>query len=75
MLHSDFSSFASMGIKSEDELLDKIVTIDDMKEFKIVGFTDNNTESIYTSKKFIYKYIKQHDTKYIWNGHLFWSRK
>lgn len=50
MLHSDFSSFASMGIKSEDELLDKIVTIDDMKEFKIVGFTDNNTESIYTSK-------------------------
>ena len=27
-----------------------IVTIDDMKEFKIVGFTDNNTESIYTSK-------------------------
>ena len=50
MLYSDFSSFASMGIKSEDELLDKSVTIDDMKEFKIVGFTDNNTESIYMSK-------------------------
>lgn len=50
MLNSDFSSFSSMGIKSEDELLNKIVNINDMKDFTIVGFTDNSTESIYANK-------------------------
>ena len=33
MQNNDFSSFANMGIKSENELLDKIVTLDDMKDF------------------------------------------
>lgn len=50
MLNNDFSSFASMGIKNEDELLNKNVTINDMKDFTIVGFTDNNTASIYANK-------------------------
>lgn len=50
MRNSDFSSFESMGIKSEDELLNKVVTIDGMKDFTIVGFTDNFTESIYVEK-------------------------
>lgn len=50
MLRSDFSSFACMGVKSEDELLNKKVTINDMKDFTIVGFTDNNTASIYANK-------------------------
>lgn len=50
MLNSDFSSFSSMGIKSEDELLYKVVNINDMKDFTIVGFTDNSTESIYANK-------------------------
>lgn len=50
MQNNNFSSFANMGIKSENELLNKIVTINDMKDFTIVGFTDNNTESIYASK-------------------------
>lgn len=50
MLNADFSSFASMGIKNEDELLGKNVTIDDMKDFTIVGFTDNYTASIYANK-------------------------
>ncbi len=50
MLNSDFSSFSSMGIKNEDELLNKIVNINDMKDFTIVGFTDNSTESIYANK-------------------------
>lgn len=50
MLNSDFSSFSSMGIKSEDELLNKVVNINDMKDFTIVGFTDNSTESIYANK-------------------------
>ena len=50
MTNNDFSAFASMGIKSEDELLNKVVTINDMKDFTIVGFTDNSTASIYASK-------------------------
>lgn len=50
MLNNDFSSFSSMGIKSEDELLNKVVNINDMKDFTIVGFTDNSTESIYVNK-------------------------
>jgi ABC-type antimicrobial peptide transport system permease subunit len=48
MNNNDFSSFSSMGIKNEDDLLNKTVTIDDMKDFTIVGFTDNNIASIYT---------------------------
>lgn len=51
MQNSSFSSFSSMGIKSEDELLNKVVTINDMKDFIIVGFTDNSTESIYVDKE------------------------
>lgn len=50
MQNNSFSSFANMGIKNEDELLDKIITINDMKDFRIVGFTNNNTESIYANK-------------------------
>lgn len=50
MINSNFSTFASMGIKSEDELLNKKVMINDMKDFTIVGFTDNNSESIYANK-------------------------
>ena len=50
MNQNDFSSFASMGIKSADELLNKNVTINDMKDFTIVGFTDNSTNSIYVNK-------------------------
>lgn len=50
MINSDFSSFASMGIKNEDELLNKMVIINDMRDFTIVGFTDNNTASIYANK-------------------------
>lgn len=50
MLNSNFSMFASMGIKNEDELLNKIVTVNDMKDFKIVGFTDGSSGSIYANK-------------------------
>jgi len=50
MVNNDFSGFSSMGIKNEDELLNKIVNINDMKDFMIVGFTDNNTDSIYVDK-------------------------
>lgn len=50
MLNTDFSAFACMGIKNEEELINKIVTINDMQDFTIVGLTNNNTASIYASK-------------------------
>ena len=50
MLNSSYSTFAGMGIKTEDELLNKIVTIDGMKEFTIVGFSNTNTPTIYVNK-------------------------
>jgi len=50
MLNNDFSMVKAMGIKTEDELLNKVVTIDGMKDFTIVGFTDNLSKSIYVQK-------------------------
>lgn len=50
MLNGNFSMFSAMGIKSETELLNKKVTINDMKDFTIVGFTDNKTETIYANR-------------------------
>ena len=50
MTQNDFSMFANMGIQSEDELLNKIVTINGMKDFQIVGFTDRYNPSIYVSR-------------------------
>lgn len=50
MLSSQFSPFASMGIKDSSELLNKTVTINGMKDFTIVGFTDTHTTSIYVDK-------------------------
>lgn len=50
LANSDFSAFSAMGIKNEDELLNKKVGIEDMKDFTIVGFTDKSTESIYVNK-------------------------
>lgn len=40
----------SLGIKSEEEILDKKVMIDNMKDFAIVGLVDRGTYSIYTNK-------------------------
>lgn len=50
MLNNDFSMIKAMGIKTEDELLNKVVTIDGMKDFTIVGFTDNLSKSIYVQR-------------------------
>ena len=50
MLKDDFSMIKAMGIKEEYELLDKNITIDGMKEFKIVGFVDKLSKSIYVNK-------------------------
>lgn len=50
MRSNDFSMFSAMGIKSEDELLNKVVTIDGMKDFTIVGFTNNSIPAIYANE-------------------------
>lgn len=40
-----------VGIKSENDLLNKEVSISNMKEFTIVGFVDEKSPSIYTDRK------------------------
>ena len=50
MLNDSFSMIKGMGIKNEDELLNRVVTIDGMKDFTIVGFVDNLSASIYVKK-------------------------
>ena len=50
MKNGGASTFANMGIKDEDDLLNKVVTINDMKDFIIVGFTDNFSASIYVNE-------------------------
>lgn len=50
MLSAQFSSFAGMGIKSAEELINKAVTINDMNDFIIVGLVDKGTASIYANK-------------------------
>ena len=50
MLNDSFSMIKGMGIKNEDELLNRVVTIDGMKDFTIVGFVDNLSTSIYVKK-------------------------
>ena len=52
MLNESFSMIKGMGIKKEEELLNRVVTIDEMNEFKIVGFVDNKSKSIYVKKEF-----------------------
>ncbi len=39
-----------MGIKREEEILDKKIMMDNMKDFTVVGFVDRGTYSIYTNK-------------------------
>ncbi len=51
MLNARFSHIQSMGIKNVDELLNREVTIDGMKSFKIVGLVDNLSASIYVKKE------------------------
>ncbi len=50
MLNTEFSQIKAMGIKSADELINKVVTIDGMKDFTIVGIVDKISSSIYVNK-------------------------
>ena len=50
MINLDYSSLQNIGIKNYLELLNKVVTIDNMKDFVIVGFVDKLNTSIYVQK-------------------------
>ncbi len=50
MFNSQFSSIKGMGIKSEEEFLNRKITIDGMKDFTIVGIVDKLSASIYVKK-------------------------
>lgn len=50
MKGQQFSMFSGMGIKNEEELLNKVVTIDGIKDFTVVGFTNKGSKSIYADK-------------------------
>lgn len=51
-----------MGIKTEKDLLYKKLYIDNMKEFKIVGFTDKKSPSIYANKKILINLLNNSKT-------------
>ncbi len=50
LLDTPFTTIKAMGIKNEDEFLGKVVRIDGMKDFTIVGIVDKLSASIYTYK-------------------------
>ena len=50
MLQNGYGMSEHLGIKNEDELLNKKVSIDNMKEFTIVGFVNKESPSIYANK-------------------------
>jgi len=50
MMNNGYGMAKHMGIKSEDELLNKKVSIDNMKDFTIVGFVSKQSPSIYANK-------------------------
>ena len=50
LLKDDLSMIKGMGIKSTDELLNRVVTIEGMDDFTIVGFVDKLSGSIYVDK-------------------------
>lgn len=53
---------AFMGIKGEKDLLEKKLYIDNMKEFKIVGFTDKKSPSIYANKNILINLLNNSKT-------------
>ncbi len=50
MINGSSGMAKHMGIKNEDELLNKKVSIDNMKDFTIVGFINKESPSIYANK-------------------------
>ncbi len=65
MLSDQFSTFKAMGINSAEDLLNKVVNIDEMKDFTIVGIVDKLSPSIYVKKNLfinILNNMKQSDS-------------
>ncbi len=50
MVNSDSGMMRNMGIKSEEELLNKTISMNNMKDFVIVGIADTKALSIFTSR-------------------------
>ena len=50
LIKDEMSMIKAMGIKNEDELLNRVVTIEGLKDFTIVGYVDKVSASIYTNK-------------------------
>ena len=51
MVNSDSGMMRNMGIKSEEELLNKTISMNNMKDFVIVGIADTKALSIFTSRE------------------------
>ena len=51
MLNTQFSTIAGMGIKNAESIINKVVTIDGMPNFTIVGMVDKISSSIYVQKE------------------------
>jgi len=71
MLNQDFSMIKGMGIKSDDEMLNRIVTINGMKEFTIVGIVDKVSSSIYAPKSLFINILNNMQTSALGMGIYF----
>ena len=71
MLNKDFSMIRGMGIKSDDEMLNRVVTIDGMKEFTIVGIVDKISSSIYAQKSLFINILNNMQTSSFGMGMYF----
>lgn len=50
MINASQGIIAALGIKSENDLLNKKIFVNNMKDFRIVGIVDKNARSIYVKK-------------------------
>ena len=68
MLNGMFSTFSYMGIKDAGELLNRTLQIENMKDFKIVGFVDKNYGSIYVNKNILINILHNQTTNNTMGG-------
>lgn len=57
MINSDYGMAKFMGIKDATELLNKKVSVDNMKDFTIVGMVDKQSPSIYANKSIFFNLL------------------
>ena len=68
MLDGMFSTFAYMGIKEPSELLNKTLKIDNMKDFKIVGFVEKNYGTIYVNRNILINILHNQSSNGVMGG-------